>query len=74
MTQLAAACQEGVPGFFQLDGNPMESSIEVSVDDVRMYEGWSYDSSMNAVVFEENSYPAYESIVTIYYWMSDGCG
>ncbi len=74
MAELAAACIEGASTFFQLEGTPMESSIEVAMDGVPLTEGWAYDSSMNAVVFEEDSYPDYGSTVTIYYWMSDGCG
>ena len=74
MTQLAAACLEGVAGIFQLEGSPMVSSIEVSVDGVRLTEGWSYESSLNSVVFDEDAYPAFESIVSVYYWMSGECG
>ncbi len=73
MTELAAACIEGANTFFQLEGTPMESSIEVTVDGSRLTEGWSYDSSMNAVVFEDGSYPTQDATVSIYYWMSDGC-
>ncbi len=73
MAQLATAALEGAPGIFQLDGTPMASSIEVYVDGFRTDDGWSYDESLNAVVFEEDSYPEFESVVTINYWMSDGC-
>ena len=74
MSQLAAAAIEGAEGFFPLDGTPMESSIEVSVDGVPTAEGWMYDESLNAVVFEENIYPAYESSVDVYYWVAGSCG
>ena len=74
MSKLATACVEGAQGIFPLEGSPMESSIEVSVDGVPMTEGWMFDESLNAVTFEQNVYPDFESTVTIYYWMSGGCG
>jgi len=74
MAQVATACTEGATGIFPLEGNPMEESIEVSVDGALMLEGWAFDASLNAVVFEENAYPEFESTVEIYYWMSGGCG
>jgi hypothetical protein len=74
MAKIATACIDGAAGVFQLEGNPMVSSIEVSVDSERLTEGWSYDDSLNAVVFDECAYPDYSSVVTIHYWMSQSCG
>ncbi len=74
MAQLAAACMEGVEGLFKLEGTPMEESIEVSVDSVPQADGWTYDSELNAVKFDEGAYPPFESMVEIYYWMSGSCG
>ena len=74
MAQIAIACLEGASGIFRLEGSPMESSIQVAVDSVPVSEGWVYDSAKNAVIFEEDAYPPFESIVTVYYWLSGDCG
>jgi len=74
MVQLATASMEGAQGLFPLDGTPMEESIEVSVDSVPLSEGWKYEASKNAVVFEDNIYPAFGSTVQVYYWMAGSCG
>ena len=74
MAQLATASMDGAQGIFQLEGTPMETSIEVSVDSVRQTEGWAYDATLNAVVFDDTAYPAFDSVVSIYYWMAGSCG
>ncbi|MFH1467234.1 MAG: choice-of-anchor D domain-containing protein [Pseudomonadota bacterium] len=74
MAQVATACTEGATGIFPIEGTPMVESIVVTTDGMRQDEGWYYDSSLNAVVFEENAYPEFESTVEIYYWMGGVCG
>jgi hypothetical protein len=74
MSQLAAACIEGSRAVFSLTGTPMETSIEVSIDGEASSEGWAYDASLNAVVFEAGSYPPVGSELAIQYWLAGDCG
>ncbi len=74
MTELAVACIDGPDGIFQLEGTPIDYSIEVTVDGVTLTEGWSYDEDSNAVVMDEESRPGFGSTVTIYFWTTDTCG
>ena len=73
MAQIATACIDGVQGIFSLEGIPVDSTIEVSLDSVVLTEGWAYNATSNAVVFEDNAYPAFDSIVEIYYRMAGSC-
>jgi hypothetical protein len=73
MEQLAAACMDG-SDFFPLKGTPLVPSIKVYLDDSPTDEGWEYDDSLNAIVFDENSYPSKGTSVSVYYQKSDGCG
>ena len=52
----------------------MSSSITVKVDQVKITSGWSFNSSLNAVVFDQDVYPGRGSEVEIYYLKSDACG
>jgi len=74
MEQLIAASIGGGGDFFPLTGNPLESSIEVFIDDIRSSEGWEYDADLNSVIFEEDFYPDEGSEVTIDFIKATGCG
>ena len=74
MEQLATACVGGGGDFFPLTGEPLVSTIMVSVDEEAMKDGWSYDEGKNAIVFDDDAYPDEGSTVEIYYLKSDGCG
>jgi hypothetical protein len=73
MARLATACIDSPLGTYQLEGTPIEYSIEVAVDGVALTEGWSYDEDLNAVVMEEDALPEFGSSVTIRYWASADC-
>ncbi len=73
MEQLAAACMDGAD-FFPLTGEPLVTSIKVKVDDFTTTTGWEYDEDLNAVVFDEATYPSNGAEVEIYYLKSDSCG
>ena len=71
MRSLAAEASGGSP-FFRLEGNPLESSIEVSADGV-LIGHWSYDDGLNAIVFDTDHYPDWAIQLEVHYLMSDGC-
>ena len=73
MEQLAAACLDGAD-YFPLTGEPLVSSIKVKVDDFTTTTGWSYDADLNAIVFDESSYPPHGVELEVSYLKSDGCG
>ncbi len=72
MSQLAAACMDGAD-FFALTGTPLVSSLEVQIDGVEA-SGWSYDSALNAIVFDEATYPEDGAEITVRYFVTKGCG
>ncbi len=73
MEQLAAASMDGAE-FFPLTGSPLISTITVKLDDIPASTGWEYDANLNAIVFEDDSYPREGTVVEINYLKSDGCG
>lgn len=73
MQQLASATLDGAD-YFPLTGSVLISTLAVSVDDIPVSSGWSYDGDLNAIVFDESSYPSEGAIVEVYYLKSDGCG
>jgi hypothetical protein len=73
MTKLVGGAVVGAE-YFAMTGTPLVSSIQVRIDDVRTTVGWSYDSDLNAVVFEDDYYPGQGAVVEIYYLKSDACG
>ena len=60
--------------YYPLTGTPLVSSITVSVDSIKQTVGWEYDSSINAVKFDEDSRPEEGAEVEVYYLKSGSCG
>ncbi len=58
---------------FELTGNPAASTIEVYWDGIPQFDGWTYDSEDNEVVFDQTSYPPDGTTVRIYYIMATEC-
>ena len=73
MEKLVAGSVAGAE-YFALNGTVLTSSITVKVDQVKITSGWSFSSSLNAVVFDQDIYPSKGSEVEIYYLKSDACG
>jgi len=73
----------GVPAFidgftgtietFVLTGNPAPWSIEVRIDGVELFEGWTYDEKTKQVVFDAATYPERGSTLRIDYLMAVSC-
>ena len=57
---------------YYLGNNPIEVTIEVTVNGVSMTTGWEYDEILNAVVFD--TAPAEKSITDVTYAMWGDCG
>lgn len=73
MEKLVAGSVAGAE-YFALNGTVLTSSITVKLDGAKVTEGWSFNSSLNAVVFDSESYPSRGTEVEIYYLKSDACG
>lgn len=73
MEKLVAGSVAGAE-YFALNGTVLTSSITVKVDSVKITSGWSFNSSLNAVVFDQEIYPSKGAEVEIYYLKSDACG
>ena len=73
MEKLVAGSVAGAE-YLALNGTVLTSSITVKVDQVKITSGWSFSSSLNAVVFDQDIYPSKGSEVEIYYLKSDACG
>lgn len=73
MEKLVAGSVAGAE-FFALNGTVLTSSITVKIDNVKITSGWTFSSSLNAVVLDQDIYPSKGSEVEIYYLKSDACG
>lgn len=73
MEKLVAGSVAGAE-YFALNGTVLTSSITVKLDGVKVTSGWSFNSSLNAVVFETDAYPSKGTEVEVYYLKSDACG
>jgi hypothetical protein len=75
----AASVPELVDGFtgtietFVLTDNPAPWSIEVRVDGVQMFDGWTYDEKTKEIVFDAASYPERGSELRVDYLMAVSC-
>jgi hypothetical protein len=58
---------------FVLGAVPTEDSLEVSVNEDFLIVGWTYDSGLNAVVFEPGYVPGYGEVVTVKYGVQPDC-
>jgi hypothetical protein len=58
---------------FELTGEPAEASIEVFVDGVQWYDGWSYDAERTRIVFDTDTYPDTGATVRVHYLMAVEC-
>lgn len=72
MSRLALAMLDSST-VFPLDGTPLVSSIEVSLDGQPMVHGWSYDRKINAVIFDEGALGWGEAEVDVHYLYSMSC-
>jgi hypothetical protein len=62
---------------FVLTGNPEEIpapwSIEVRVDGIQLFEGWTYDEKTKEIVFDDEAYPSRGSKLEVYFLMAASC-
>jgi hypothetical protein len=58
---------------FVLEDNPAPWSIEVRVDGVQLFEGWTYDDKTKEIVFDDATYPSRGSTLKVYYLMAASC-
>jgi hypothetical protein len=63
----------GTIEIFELTGNPAPWSIEVRIDGVELFEGWTYDEKTKQVVFDAATYPERGSTLRIDYLMAVSC-
>ena len=64
--------QEGARRVFILDAVAVESTLEVRVSGV-LASGWTFDSSANAVIFDEGNVPSDGSVIEITYARQPVC-
>jgi hypothetical protein len=60
-------------GMFPLTDPPLDSPITVTVDGNEIDSGWVYDTKLNAIRFDDDSYPAAGSLVGIEYGIDVVC-
>ncbi|MAA80000.1 MAG: hypothetical protein CL916_12165, partial [Deltaproteobacteria bacterium] len=60
-------------GVFDLTDTPVPESIVLQVDGVTITEGWEYDETENAIIFEEASIPLGGSTIDITYAVAGTC-
>jgi hypothetical protein len=58
---------------FGLSEWPVEETIVVSIDTVQTVAGWQYESSTNAVVFDNDHIPEGGAVVEIAYALQGDC-
>ncbi len=58
---------------FTLTYTPIQNTIEVTVNGVAVYQGYSYDPALNAIVFSPNYVPDDGDIVNIHYGYYGPC-
>lgn len=77
MRKLVAAAspgaREGSDSVVTLRGTPLASSLVLTLDGERLYGGWSYDPSLNAVIVD-SEFALAGSVVEISYRTSEVCG
>ncbi len=66
-------CATGSCDTFVLDTVPVEGSLEVSVDEDSLIVGWTFDSGLNAVVFEPGYVPGHGQVVAAKYDAQPDC-
>ena len=52
---------------FPLSGVPVDAEIRVTVNDVTLDQGWTYDDSSRSIKFDENAIPDEGEIIIAYY-------
>ncbi len=75
LTQLAWMSLDS-SGTYALSQVPVEGTVEVQLNGVPVYAGWSLDVANNAVVFQYDYFPEDDDIVTVSYYPigdSGGC-
>jgi len=58
---------------FELEQVPLPGTLEVSINDTFVADGWVYDPDLNAVVFEPDAGPGHDDIVTVKYSPAAEC-
>jgi hypothetical protein len=58
---------------FVLTDNPAPWSIEVRIDGVQVFDGWTYDEKTKEIVFDAATYPERGSTLRIDYLMAVSC-
>ncbi len=58
---------------YELSEDPVEGTVEVTIDGVPMYVGWYYDDSLNAIVFEQAYVPLDGDEIAIRYQRLGSC-
>jgi hypothetical protein len=59
---------------FTLDeGEPAPGSIQVRVDGVQLFEGWTYDEKTKEIVFDDEAYPPHGSQLSVDYLAPVSC-
>ena len=58
---------------FELSRQPVEDTLEVRVNGVNVYVGWTYDTSLNAIVFDPTHIPEDGDEIEIEYSMTGDC-
>ena len=58
---------------FPLNTEPLPESIQVHIDGVPAYVGWSYEAGVNAILFEPDYLPDDGDVIDVYYHVPESC-
>jgi len=58
---------------FPLNATPIEESIEVYLDGVPAYAGWTYEPIVNAILFDPDYLPDDGDVIDVYYHVPEEC-
>jgi len=58
---------------FPLDAEPIADTIQVYLDSVPTYVGWSYEADVNAILFEPDYRPDDGDVIDVYYYVPESC-
>ena len=59
---------------FELSRTPVEDTIEVRLNGVNIYVGWTYNSALNAIIFDLSHIPESGDQIAIEYTVLGDCG
>ncbi len=65
---------QSVPDTFELSRSPVEDSIEVRINGAGIYVGWTYNSALQAIVFDGSHVPENGDEIEIEYAILGECG